>query len=217
MSDDDLKLAVIHSFFLCFNNNHNKLWRILKEMRFPDHLMCLLRNLYAGQKQHLELDLEQQTGSKLGKGVCKGWILSYCLFNLYAEYIMWNPGLDETQAGIKTARKIWITSDIRWYHPYVRKKRGTQSLLMKVKESEKAGFKLNIQNSKILASGPINSWQIFGETMATVTYFIFLSSKITVDGDCCHKFKRCLLLRRKALTNLAHWKAETLLCRQRSV
>ena len=72
MSDDDLKLAVIHSFFLCFNNNHNKLWRILKEMRFPDHLMCLLRNLYAGQKQHLELDLEQQTGSKLGKGVCKG-------------------------------------------------------------------------------------------------------------------------------------------------
>ena len=75
---------------------------------------------------------------------------------------------------------------------------------MKVKESEKAGFKLNIQNSKILASGPINSWQIFGETMATVTYFIFLSSKITVDGDCCHKFKRCLLLGRKALTNLTH-------------
>ena len=94
-----------------------------------------------------------------------------------------------------------------------------KSLLMKVKqESEKAGLKLNIQKMKIMASGPITSWQIDGETMETVTDFIFLGSKITADGDCNHEIKRCLLLTRKAMTNLdSRLKAETLLCQQRSV
>ena len=90
--------------------------------------------------------------------------------------------------------------------------------MMKVKEeSEKVGLKLNIQKTKTRASGPITSWQIDGETMETVTDFIFLGSKITVDGECSHEIKRCLVLGRKAMTNLAYLKAETLLCQQRSV
>ena len=95
-----------------------------------------------------------------------------------------------------------------------------QSLLMKVKESEKVGLKLNIQKTKIMASSPITSWQIDGETVETVSDFIFWGSKITADGDCSHEIKRCLLLGRKVMTNLdsvRHWKAETLLCQQRSV
>ena len=83
--------------------DHNKLWKILKEMGISDHLTCLLRNLYAGQKATIRTGYEQQTGSKLGKGVCQGCILSPCLFNLYAEHIMQNAGLDEAQAGIKIA------------------------------------------------------------------------------------------------------------------
>ena len=125
------------------------------------------------KKQQLELDMEQQTGSKFGKEYVK---VVLCLFNLYGEYIMWNAGLDEAQAGIKTAgRNI---SDLRYTDDTIvmaESKEELKSLLMKViEESEKAGLKLNIQKTKTMASGPITSWQIDGETMETVTDFYFL-------------------------------------------
>ena len=139
-----------------------------------------------------------------GKGVCQGCILSACLFNLYAEYIMLNARLDETQAGIKIARrniKNLSYADDTTLMAEIEEE--LKSLLMKVKEeSEKVGLKLNIQKMKIMASGPITSWQIDGKTMETVTDFIFLGSKINADGDCSHEIKRCLLLGRKALKNL---------------
>ena len=141
---------------------------------------------------------------QIEKGVQKIYLLSLCLFILYAEYIMWNAGLYETQAVIKIAgRNI---NNLR-YADYTTLKAERQeelkSLLMKVKEeSEKVGLKLNIQKMKIIASGPITSWQIDGETMEAVTDFIFLGSKITVDGDCSHEIKTCLLLGRKVMTNL---------------
>ena len=125
-----------------------------------------------------------------------------CLFNLYAE-IMLNAGLIEAQAGIKFARRISITSDTRMTPLLWQKVKRNKSPLMKVKEeSEKAGLKLNIQKTKIMASGPITSWQIDEETMETVTDFIFLGSKIAADGDCRLAIKRCLYLRRKVMTNL---------------
>ena len=143
------------------------------------------------RKQQLELDMEQQTG----KGVHQGCILSPCSFNLYAEYIMKNPGLEEPQAGIKIAgRNI---NNLRYADDttlMAESEEELKSLLMKVKEeSEKVGLELNIQKTKIMAFGPITSWQIDGETMETVTNFIFLGFKITVDGDCSHEIKRCLL------------------------
>ena len=153
------------------------------------------------KKQQLELDMEQQTGSKSGKGVRQGCILSPCLFNLYAEYIMKNAGLGEAQAGIKIAGRN-INNLIYADDTTLMAESGEElkSLLMKVKEeSEKVGLKLNIQKTKIIASGPITSWQIDGETVAE---FIFLGSKITSDGDCRHEIKRCLLLGRKVMTNL---------------
>jgi len=117
---------------------------------------------------------------------------------------MWNAGLDETQAGIKFARRN--TNNLRYADDttlMAESEEELKSLLMKVKEeSEKVGLKLNIQKTKIMASGPITSWQIDGETMETVTDFIFLGSKITVDDDCSHEIKRCLLLGRKAMINL---------------
>ena len=131
-------------------------------------------------------------------------MLSPCLFNLYAEYIMWNAGLDEPQAGIKIARRI--TNNLRYSDdtsPMVESEEELKRLLMKVKEeSEKVGLKLNIQKMKIMASGPITSWEIDGETVETVSDFIFLGSKITADGDCSHEIKRRLLLGRKVMTNL---------------
>ena len=121
-----------------------------------------------------------------------------CLFNLYAEYIIQNAGLDKAKAAIKTAgRNI---SNLRYSTFMAESEEKLKSLLRKVKEeSEKAGLKLNIQKTKIMVSGPITSWQIDGETMRD---FIFLGSKITEDGDCSHEIKRCLLLGRKAMTNL---------------
>ena len=144
--------------------DHKKLWKIRKEMGIPDHLTCFLRNLYAGQEATVRTGHETMDWFKIGKGVCQACILSSCLLNFYAEYIMWNAGLDEAQAGIKTAgRNI---NNFRYAEEL-------KSLLMKVKvESEKVGLKLNIQKTKIIASGPITSWQIDGETMKTVTYFI---------------------------------------------
>ena len=142
---------------------------------------------------------------KTGKGVCQGCISSPCLFNLYAEYIKRNVGLDEAQAGINiSGRNI---NNHRYADDttlMAESEEELKSLLMKVKEeNENVGLKLNIQERKIMASGPITSWQIDGETMKTVTNFILLGSKITADGDCNHEIKRCLLLRRKAMTNLA--------------
>ena len=129
--------------------------------------------------------------------------MSTCLFNLYAEYITQNARLDEAQAGIKTAKRN--INNLRYADDTTLMAEGKEelkSLLMKVKEeSEKVGLKLNIQKTKIMASGPITSWQIDGKTMETVTDFIFLGSKITADGDCSHEIKRHLLLGRKAMTN----------------
>ena len=141
---------------------------------------------------------------KTGKGVCQGCISSPCLFNLYAEYIKRNVGLDEAQAGINiSGRNI---NNHRYADDttlMAESEEELKSLLMKVKEeNENVGLKLNIQKRKIMASGPITSWQIDGETMKTVTNFILLGSKITADGDCNHEIKRCLLLRRKAMRNL---------------
>ena len=130
--------------------------------------------------------------------------MSICFFNLYAEYITQNAQLDEAQAGIKIAGRnissLRYTGDTTLK---VESEEELKSLLMKVKEeSEKVGLKLNIQKMKSMASGPITSWQIDGETMEAVTDFIFLGSKITAGGDCSHEIKRCLLLGRKAMTNL---------------
>ena len=152
---------------------------------------------------------------QIGKGVCQGCILSPCLFNLYAEHIMRNTGLEEAQAGIKIAERninnLRYTDDTTLM---TQSEEELKSLLMKVKEeSEKVGLKINIQKTKIMASGPITSWQIDGETMETVTDFVFFSSKITADGDCSHDF-----LGRKVMTNLdSILQAETLLCQRRSI
>ena len=128
-----------------------------------------------------------------------GCIWSPCLFSFYAEYIMWNA---RNQAGIKIARRN-NNLTCRWYTLMAKSKEELKSLLMKVKEeSEKAGLNFNIQKTKIIASGPITSWLIDEEKMGKVAYFIFLGSKITVDGDCSHEFKRHLILGRKAITKL---------------
>ena len=132
-----------------------------------------------------------------------GCILPPCLFNLYAEYIIWNAGLDEVQAGINTVRRN--INNLRYADDTIlmAESKELKSLLMKVKEeSEKVGLKLNIQKTEIMASCPITSWQIDGETKETVTDFILGGSKITADGDCSHEIKRHLLLGRKAMTKL---------------
>ena len=172
-------------------------WKILQEMGIPNHLTCLLRNLYAGQEATIRTGHGTTDWFQIVKGVRQGCILSPCLFNLYAEYIMRNARLDEAQARIKIARRnikhlryaddTTLTEEIE----------ELKTLLMKVKdESEKVGLKLNIQKTKIMASGSIASWQIDGETMETMTDFIWGGSKITVDSDCSHEIKRCLLLGR---------------------
>ena len=154
--------------------DHNKLWEILQEMGIPDHLICLLRNLYAGQEAIVRTGHGTTDWLQIRKGVCQGCILSPCLFNLYAEYIMRNAGLDEAQAGIKIAKRninnLRYTDDTT----LMAQSEELKSLFMKVKEqSETDGLKLNIQKTKIIASGPITSWQIDWETMETVRDFIF--------------------------------------------
>ena len=143
--------------------------------------------------------MEQQTGSKIGKGVYQGCILSPCLFNLNAEYIIRKAGLKETQARIKIAG--WNIKNLRYADDITlmaESEEGLKSLLMKVKvESEKVGLKLNIQKMKIMASGPIISWEIDGETVETVSDFIFWGSKITADGDCSHEIKDTYSLEEK--------------------
>ena len=159
-------------------------WKILQEMVIPDHLTCLLRNLYAGQEATVKTGHGTTDWSKSRKEYVKA-ILSPWLFNLHAGTIMRNAGLDEAQARIKIAgRNI---SNLRYADDttlIAESKEELKSLLMKVKEeNEKVGLKLNIQKTKIMVSGPITSWQIDGETMETVTDFIFLGSKITAGGD----------------------------------
>ena len=173
-------------------------------MGIPDHLTCLLRNLYAGQEATVRIGHGTTDWFQIGKGVCQGCIWSPCLFNFYAEYIMRNAGLEEAQAGIKIASRN--INNLRYADDTIimaESEEEIKSLLMKVKEdSEKIGLKLNIQKMKIMASGRITSWEIDGETVETVSDFIFLGSKITADGDGSHEIKRRLLLGRKVMTNL---------------
>ena len=170
-------------------------------MGIPDHPTCLSRNLYAGQEATVRTGHGTTDWFQIGKGIHQGCMLSLCLFNFYAEYIMRHAGLEEAQAGIKIAgRNI---NNLRYADDttlMAESKEELNSLLIRVKEeSEKVGLKLNIQKTKIMASGPIASWQIDGDT---VTDFILGGYKITADVDCSHEMKRHLLLERKVMTNL---------------
>ena len=163
------------------------MWKILKEMGIPDHLTCLLRSLYAGQEATVRTGHGTTDWFQIGKGVHQGCILSPCLFNFYAEYIMRNTGLEEAQAEIKIARRN--NNNLRYADDItlMAESEELKSLLMKVKESGKVALKLNIQKTKIMASSPIISWEIDGETVAD---FILGGSKITANGDCSHEIKR---------------------------
>ena len=154
--------------------DHNKLWTILKEMGIPDHLTCLLRNLYAGQEATVRTGHRTTDRFQIEKGVRQGCILSPCLFNLYTEHIMRNAGWMKHKLQSRLLGEISISSDMQMISPFCLKAKRNKSLLMKVKEeSENTELKFNIQKMKIMASGPITSWQIDGETMETVTYFMF--------------------------------------------
>ena len=160
-------------------------------MGLPDHLTCLLRNLYAGQEAKVRTGhgtMDWFSPVLNWEGSMSRLHIVTMLINLYAEYIMWNAGLDESQAKIKTVRRN--INNLRYAYDttlMVESKEELKSLLMRVKEeSEKSGLKLNIQKPKIMASGPTTSWQIDGGKVETVTDFIFLGSKITADGDCSH-------------------------------
>ena len=153
---------------------HNKLQKIIQEMGITDHPTCLLRNLYAGQEATVRTGHGTTDWFQIRKGVCQGCILSFCLFNSYAEYIMRNAWLDEAQAGIKIAERsinnLIYADDTTLM---AESEEELRSLLMKVKEeSEKVGLKLNIQETKIMASCPISSWKIDGKTVETVTLFL---------------------------------------------
>ena len=180
--------------------DHNKLWKIPKEMGMLDHLTCLLRNLYTSQEGRVRIGHGTTDWFQIWKGVCQGCILSPYLFNFYAEYIMRNAGLQEAQAGIKIARRN--INNLRYADDTTLMTESEEEPLDKSERGEwKVDLKLTIQKTKIMASGPITSWHIDGET---VTDFILGGSKITADGDYSHEIKRHLLLGRKAVTNLAY-------------
>ena len=168
--------------------DHKKLGKILQKMGMPHHLTCLLINLCTGQEATVRTGHGKTDWFQIGKGVCQGCTLSPCLFNSYAEYPMRNAGLEEAQAGIKIARRS--INNLRYADVTTLMEESEEelkSLLMQVEEeSEKGGLKLNIQKTKIMASGPITSWEIDGETVETVSDVIFGDSKITADGDCSH-------------------------------
>ena len=179
--------------------DHDKLGKILKESLYLPPMKP-----YAGQKARVRTVHGTMDWFQIGKEIRQGCIWSLCLFNLHAHYILQNAGLDEAQAGIKIAKRNinnLIYADDTTLMAETKKE--LKSLLVKLKEeSEKVGLKLNIQKTKIMASSPITSWQIDGETMETVIDFILGISKITADGDCSHEIKRCLHLGRKVMTNL---------------
>ena len=194
------------NIYLCFIDytkafdcvDHNKLWKILKEMGIPDHLSCLLRNLYAGQEATVRTGLGTTDWFQIGKGVSQGCVLSPCLFNFYAEYIMTNAGLEETQAGIKIAGRNINNLIYADDTTLMSESKELKSLLMKVKvESEKVGLKLNIQKTKIMASGPITSWKIDGETVDTVSDFFFLAPKSLQMVTAAMKLKDAYSLEKK--------------------
>ena len=163
--------------------DHNQRWKILREMGLPDHLTCLLRHLYVDQEATVRTELGKTDWFQTRKGLHQGCLLSPCLFNLYAEYIMRNFGLEEAQAGIKFARRK--INNLRYADDttlMTESEEELKSLLMKVKEeSEKASLKLNIQKMKITACSPITCWKIDGEKVEIVTGFVFLDYKITPD------------------------------------
>ena len=168
-------------------------------MAVPDYLV-----LHAGQEVTVRTGHGIMNWFQIEKGVHQGFTSSPYLFNLHAEYIMQNARLDEAQAGIKIAGRninnLRYTDDTTLM---AESEEELKRLLMKVKEGiEKAGLKLNIQKTKIMASVPITTWQTDEETMETGKDFIFLGSKITADGDCSHEIKRCLLLGREVMTNI---------------
>ena len=177
--------------------------KFFKRWELPDHLTWILINLYTGQEATVRTGHGTTDCFQIGKGVCQGCILSPCLYSLHAEYIMRNAKLDEAQAGIKIARRNINNFRYSDDTTLIAESKELKTLLMKVKEeTENVGLKFNIQKTKSMASGPTTSWQIDGETMETVTDFIFLGSKITADGDCSHEIKRRLLSGRKAMINL---------------
>ena len=171
--------------------DHNKLLKILKDIGIPDHLNGLLRNLYAGQEATVRTGHGTTDWFQIGKVEHHDCMLSLCLFNFCAEYIVRNARLDEAQAGIKIARRN--SNNLRYANDTTLKAESEEELKsrwMKVKEeSETAGLKLNTQKPKVMASGSIISWQIAEQTMETVRDFIFSGSKITADGDCSHEIK----------------------------
>ena len=172
-------------------------------MAIPDHLTYFLRNLYVGQEATVRTGHETTDWFQIRKRIHQGYILSPCLFNLYAEHIMRNTGLDKAQAGIKTSGRNINNLICADDTSLMAETEELKSLLMKVKEeSEKVGWKLNTQKTKIMASGPFTSWKIDGETVETVSDFILGGSKITADIDCRPEIERQLLLGRKAKTNL---------------
>jgi len=177
-------------------------WKIPEEMRIPDHLTCLLRNLYAGQETTVKSGHRITGWFQIGKGVHQGCILSPCLFKSYMQSTSWKIlGLINHNLESRLLGEISTTSNVQMIITLMAEsEEELRSLLMKVK----SWLKFNIQKPKVMASIPITSWQIDREKVETVTHFIFLGWKITADGDCSHEIKRHLLLGRKAMTNLAN-------------
>ena len=172
-------------------------------MGIPDYLSSLLRNLYAGQEATARTGQGTTDWFQVRKRVHQGCVLSLCLFNLYAECLMRNARQEKAQAGIKIAgrsiNKLRYAEDTT---VMAESEEELKSLLMKVKkESEKVGLKLNIQKAKIMASGPITSWEVDGETVETVAEFIFLGSKFSADGDCSHESKESLVRGSRVMTS----------------
>ena len=194
-------------------------WKILKEMGIPDHLTCLFRNLYAGQEATVRSGHGTTDWFQIRKGVRQGCILTPCLFNLYAEYIMRNAGLDKAQAGIKISRRN--INNLRYADNttlMAESKEELKSLLMKVREkSEKVGLKLNIQKTKIMGIWSHHFMANRWGNRETVTDFILGGSNIPADGDCSHEIKRRLFLGRKVMTNLDSTLKCRDLCWQRSI
>ena len=197
--------------------DHSKMWKIMKEMGILDHLTCLLRNLYADQEATVRTGYVMTDWFQNGKGIHQGCIMSPCLFNLYAEYIMWNARLDEVQAGIKITGRN--SNNLRYAdnaNLMAESEEALKSILMKVKEESKnAGLKLNIQKTKIMVSGPNISWQMDEETMGSSNYFLGFQNH-------CRWWlqpwiKRRILIGRKAMTNLDSILKSRDLCQKRSV